>query len=272
MLAKLIAHGETREAAIRKLSYALRQSFIQGVQTNREFLIRLLDHREFRAGEAHTSFIAERLDELLTNDSPQLEAFSLAAAALFLQRQWQSSDPLLAELPPAYRNNPYRDPSIKFQIDGTEREVSWRSVGNNRFEVKAADFPIRARMLSCEREVIRLSMDGIQRSFNITQVDDWLYVQSPLGSCVVRRAPRHPIHQTAAEQGSANSPMPGSVLKLLIEVGQHVAAGDPLLVLEAMKMEHTMRAAMEGRVEAVLVKQGEVVAPGQLLVKITALP
>jgi biotin carboxyl carrier protein len=62
--------------------------------------------------------------------------------------------------------------------------------------------------------------------------------------------------------------MPGKVLKILVEAGQKVSAGDPLIILEAMKMEHTMRAALDGVVEAVLVNQGEVIAPGQLLVQI----
>jgi biotin carboxyl carrier protein len=77
------------------------------------------------------------------------------------------------------------------------------------------------------------------------------------------------MRHAASEQASANSPMPGKVLKILVETGQKVSAGDPLIILEAMKMEHTMRAALDGVVEAVLVIQGEVIAPGQLLVQIT---
>src|SRR5262249_20172840 len=96
MLAKLIAHGETRNAAIRKLVYALRQSSIQGLQTNRDFLIRLLDHQGFRQGMAHTGFIAEHLEELIADDDPRLNRDSLVGAALYLQNQWMTSDGLLA--------------------------------------------------------------------------------------------------------------------------------------------------------------------------------
>ena len=74
--------------------------------------------------------------------------------------------------------------------------------------------------------------------------------------------------QTSSERGSANSPMPGKVLKILVEVGQKVSASDPLIILEAMKMEHTMRAVAPGVVESILVSDGEVVGPGQLLVQI----
>ncbi|MGH9940505.1 MAG: acetyl-CoA carboxylase biotin carboxylase subunit, partial [Blastocatellia bacterium] len=91
MLAKLIARGENRDAAIRKLVYALRQSSIQGLRTNRDFLIRLLDHQDFKQGRASTGFIGEHLAELIASDDPRLNRDSLTAAALYLQNQWRTS-------------------------------------------------------------------------------------------------------------------------------------------------------------------------------------
>lgn len=269
MLAKLIACGGARDEAIRKLIYALRQSSIQGVRTNREFLIRLLDHQEFREGKAHTGFIAERRDELIAGDDERLNRESLIAAALYLQKQWRASNSLLAELQPIYRNNPYRDPSIKLEIGEEGVEVSWRQAGDGVFEMKVFDSTVAAQVLCFAPGVIRIAIDGIQRSFRITENGAELYVHSTLGSSVVRRPPRHPIRQSVSERGSANSPMPGQVLKILVEVGQRVSAGDPLIILEAMKMEHTMRAAVDGVVESILVSDGEVVGPGQLLARIT---
>ncbi len=270
ILAKLIAHGGDRDAAIRKLVYALRQSSIQGLQTNRDLLIRLLEHQEFRQGRAHTGFIAEHLNELSSGDDSQLSQASLVAAVLYLQKQWQSSNGLSSELPPGYRNNPYRAPSVKLQIGEEQVEVSWRHVADDRCEVKVFGSSVAAQVLCCAPGRLRIALDGIQRTFRITEVDDELYVHSSLGSRVVKRLPRHPVRHVASDEGSANSPMPGQVLKVLVEAGQKVAAGDPLIILEAMKMEHTMRAAMDGVVEAVLVGQGEVVAPGQALVQIAA--
>src|SRR5262245_19829867 len=270
MLAKLIAHGETRNAAIRKLVYALRQSSILGLQTNRDFLIRLLDHQGFRQGRAHTGFIAEHLEELIADDDPRLNRDSLVGAALYLQNQWMTSDRLLAELPPIYRNNPYRDPSIKFKIGADDVDVSWRQIGPGAFRAQVFDTTVTAQVLSCGPDSVRIEIDGVQRIFKITEARDELYVHSSLGSRVIKRPTRHPAPQASSEQGSANSPMPGKVLKILVEVGQKVLAGDPLIILEAMKMEHTMRAVVDGVVEAVLVGQGEVIAPGQVLVQITS--
>jgi acetyl-CoA carboxylase biotin carboxylase subunit len=276
ILAKLITHGEDRDAAIRKLVYALRQSAIQGLRTNRDFLIRLLEHQRFKQGKAHTGFVAEHLSELSSGGDSQLNQASLIAAVLYLQKQWRLSDDLLTELPPSYRNNPYRDPSVRLEIGEDRVEVSWRPGRVGGFDVKVFDSTVAAQVLSfepCEPGapgVIRIAIDGIQRSFKITEIGAELYVHSTLGSSVVRRAPRHPIPQAASDQGSANSPMPGQVLKVLVEAGQKVSAGDPLIILEAMKMEHTMRATVDGVVESILVGNGEVVGPGQLLVQITS--
>jgi acetyl-CoA carboxylase biotin carboxylase subunit len=269
LLAKLIARGEDRDAAIRKLVYALRQSSIQGLRTNRDFLIRLLDHQDFRQGRAHTGFIAEHIPELTDDDDPRLNRDSLVAAALYLQNQWQASNELLAELPPSYRNNPYRDPSIKLQIDSGEVEVSWLRTGAGAYRARVFDSTAKAQVLSSTSDgVIRIEIDGLQRAFRIAEAGDELYIHSSLGSRVIKRPPRHPAPQAATERASANSPMPGKVLKILVEAGQQVSAGDPLIILEAMKMEHTMRAAINGVVESILVIDGEVVGPGQLLVRI----
>src|SRR5262245_15110535 len=148
MLAKLIAHGESRDEAIRKLVYALRKSSIQGLRTNRDFLIRLLDHPDFRRGGAHTGFIAERLDELVADDDPRLSRDSLVAAALYLQNQWRASNKLLAELPPSYRNNPYRDLSIRFRISADDIEVSWNQIGAGAYRVRVFDSTVTAQVLS----------------------------------------------------------------------------------------------------------------------------
>jgi 3-methylcrotonyl-CoA carboxylase alpha subunit len=269
LLAKLIARGENRGEAIRKLVYALRQSAIQGLRTNRDFLIRLLDHQDFRHGRAHTGFIAEHFAELISDDDPRLDRETLVAAALYLQNQWRASNELPSELPPGYRNNPYRDPSIKFYIDSGEVEVSWRETGAGAYLARVFDSTVTAQVLSSSSDgVIRIEIDGVQRAFKIAEAGDELYVDSFLGSRVIKLAPRHPMRHAATEQASANAPMPGKVLKILVEPGQKVSAGDPLIILEAMKMEHTMRAALAGIVESVLVRDGDVVGPGQLLAQI----
>ena len=266
MLAKLIAHASDRTTALRKLSYALRHLSVQGVTTNRDFLIRLIEHGDFVRGEAHTSFITEHLDELI-GVKEGLNRDSAIAAAIYLQQRWQSVDDVLSLIPPSYRNNPYRPPSIRFSVRRQELEVSWVFTGG-KFEVTTLGTTVVVEVLACDRGLIRLAMDGLQRAFHITEVDDTLYVHSSLGDSVVTRLPRHPIPKSASEQGSASSPMPGVVLKILVREGQQVTAGDALVILEAMKMEQTIRAVADGVVESIKVQPGQVVSPGDVLVQV----
>lgn len=268
MLAKLIAHADDRATAIRKLSYGLRLLSAQGVTTNRDFLIRLIEHTEFVGGEVHTSFITEHLDELVVGPGDELKQASAIAAALYLQQRWQSANDLLRQIPPGFRNNPFRPPSIRLKVSEQEAEISWQ-VSDGKFAVTAMGASVVAEVLVCARGVIRLAMDGIQREFRITEIGNRLHVNSSLGDCVVTRLPRHPIPKSATEQGSASSPMPGVVLKILVSEGQQISAGDALLILEAMKMEQTIRAAADGVVDSIKVQSGQVVSPGDVLVQIT---
>ena len=267
MLAKLIAHADDRATAIRKLSYALRQLSVQGVTTNCDFLIRLLDHPGFAAGKAHTEFIAEHLDQLVADANEPLDRASAIAATLYLQQNWQNTDSLLNQIPPNFRNNPYRAPSIKLMVGKQETEVSWQFTGG-KFEMTALSASSTAEVLACEPGSIRLAIDGVQREFRFTEVGDVLYVLSSLGSRAVVRRARHPLPKSATEQGTASSPMPGVVLKILVSEGQPVSAGDVLLILEAMKMEQTIRAAADGVVESIKVQTGQVVSPGDVLVQV----
>ena len=169
-----------------------------------------------------------------------------------------------------FRSNPYRDPSTSFEIGGEKWEVHWRTRGSNRYTVRSGERSLEAEVLECRAERIRLALDGVQTTFRVKQAGEILYVRSPRDCRTVRRLPRHPPPESAARHETANSPMPGQVLRILVTEGQQVKAGDPLIVLEAMKMEQTIKTAIGGVVDAVLVKTGEIVMPGQMLVQITA--
>ena len=268
LLAKVIAHGSTRDAAMRKLSYALRGLSIQGVQTNRDFLLRLLEHDNFLAGKVHTGFIAENQDALIKQENPALDRVAAMAAALYWQKQWQTSDELLTNISPGYRNNPYRNPSLKLQIGQREIVVSWHHRANDIYEVSALGETNQVNIISFAQPDLRLSFDGRQINFRLTEAGDRLYLHSSSGLRTITRLPRHPEIQSATEHGAMTSTMPGQVAKIFVTVGQQVKAGDPLLILEAMKMEQTMRTAIDGIIETIHVKEGAVVGPGERLISI----
>jgi biotin carboxyl carrier protein len=132
------------------------------------------------------------------------------------------------------------------------------------------DWQANVRLVSFEAERISVTIDDVFRTFRIGIAGEEYYVQHQSTSRIVRRLSRYPQSNATSEHESAYAPMPGQVLKVLVEVGQHVKSGDGLVILEAMKMEQTLRATADGVVESILVRQGDVVAPGDRLVEIAA--
>jgi len=270
MLAKIIVRGSDRKSAIHRLTAVLRSLSALGVKTNRDFLIRLLDHPDFLAGSVDTAFIDRRIDELTLPADPA--AFKDAAVAVALYRE-QIERSRRSRVPAAslhFRNNPYGHPSTKLDIGGERVEVSYHETTSNSYFVQCGDWQAQCRVVSFKPGIIRLEIEGVQRSFRIVQSGQTFWVYSTAGSFEVKWVSRHPDRARHSEQESANSPMPGQVLEILVSEGQRVSSGDALVVLEAMKMEQTLRANSAGVIEAVLVKRGDLVAPGDELVRITA--
>jgi acetyl/propionyl-CoA carboxylase alpha subunit len=252
LLAKIIAHAEDRQSALRKLTHALRNFAAQGVQTNREFLIAVLESDDFKGGRAHTGFqlpVSAKADE-------ELDRIFCAVARAYIKQTEHVRRRILPSIPPRFRNNPTPAPAMKFAVDERKYEVS-----DSRGTIDT---------LSVGKDYVDALVKGVRYRFDIRQHGADYYVRSSLGQCQITRLPRFPEKTAGGQHQSANSPMPGQVLRILVAEGQQVKAGDGLIVLEAMKMEQTIRATIQGVVRAVLVKPAEVVAPGQMLVEIEA--
>lgn len=267
MLAKVIARGTDRESALRRLRHALSSLSVQGLRTNRGFLLEVLSHPDFAAGGYHVGFIGENMERLAAAGEGREEA----AAATVLYLETERAAVRFPRVPQNYRNNPYRDPMMKLRIDGADLEVSWRQAGPEDYRVSVESWRAEVRVAEHEPGHICLVIDGVYRRFRMTEAGSRVYVHSIHGDHSVRRLPRYPEAELASGYETADSPMPGQVLRVLVEVGQRISAGDPLVVLEAMKMEQTLRAAIDGQVESVLVRAGDVVAPGDILVHIAPL-
>lgn len=267
LLAKLIAWGEDRNSALGKLVHAIRKTYVHGLKTNRDFLLRVLEDPAFVEGRAVTTSVEDHLDRLLVASGRGAEVHSLLAAAMHWLRQARESDPFLEELPLNYRNNPYRDPSMILQMGESRHEVVWRELDEQRYAMRLGDRSHQVELIDHRPGTLRLEIDGLTREFRLTEVGEWLTVDSALGLCSIHKLPRHPLPAGGMEAGAATSSMPGQVVKLLVEPGQRVEAGQPLLLLEAMKMEHTLRAAEAGQIESILVAPGEIVGPGQVLIQ-----
>jgi acetyl-CoA carboxylase biotin carboxylase subunit len=272
MLAKVIAHGLDRPSALRKLTTGLRSLSIQGVTTNQSFLIRLLEHPTFVGGACDTAFIDEHTSGLLADREPGARRDAAAAVALYREEMLRNQPTRLPGVPLHFRNNRHRNPSAKLEIGGEQFEITCYETGPGTYVISCGDWQCQSRVVSCALGIMRLEIDGIQRSFRITTDSQSFLIHSGAGSFNVKSVSRYPEPARHSDQESANSPMPGQVLQILVTEGQSISVGDPLIVLEAMKMEQTLRANADGIVQAVLVKRGDVVAPGDELIRIGARP
>jgi biotin carboxyl carrier protein len=152
-----------------------------------------------------------------------------------------------------FRNNPTLAPAMKFAI------------GNSEYQAGAG-----VETVSFGQGHVDVLVKEVRYRFHVRQHGAEYYVRSTLGQRQVTRLSRFPEKTAGGQHQSANSPMPGQVLRILVAEGQKVKPGDGLVVLEAMKMEQTIKATIQGVVRAVLVKPAQVVAPGEMLVEIEA--
>jgi propionyl-CoA carboxylase alpha chain len=263
MVAKVIAHAPTRDGAIRKLASALRRAELHGPVTNRDQLVQILDHPGFVAGELHTGF----LDEHDTTAPAAIDRRRAAAAgALALQATRRASARVLAGLPSGWRNNPAVDESVALVAGDDTFTVSYRLGRVPHVRVNADD--LDGTLVHASTTEVVCEVDGRRLAHRVDIAGDRIHVDGPDGSISFTVQPRFGLPDVAGLAGSLVAPMPGSIVRLHVGVGDRVAAGQALVALEAMKMEHQIVAPSDGTVAEILVEAGEQVDTGQALLRL----
>ncbi len=260
MLAKYIAHGPTRDDALRRLRAGLRSAEILGVTTNLGFLQRLLADEDVVAGRLDTELVERSMDRLVVDEPP---ADLLVAAALerALAAEPAGADPW--DLPGGWRLGEHAWSSWLVAVAGGEPvEVRLRGRADRASVAVADGDPVTATAVR-DGEALILTTAGTTRRFACARDGAvlWLGVAGrawPLTE--TGRLAAASAATGAAATGPLTSPMPGTVLAVRTSVGEHVTAGTPLVVVEAMKMEHTITAAVDGVVTQVYVRAGQQVA------------
>jgi len=270
MLAKVIAHAPTRAEAARALAGALDQAHLHGVTTNRDLLVRILRHPEFLAGDIDTGFLVRHDPAEL--GAPRADASTrrvhAVAAALCAQARHRAQAPVLAAMPSGWRNNPSVPQSTAYDGADGRVEVSYRFDRAGRCTYVAVDGEERGdvSVLSCTTDAVVLDVDGVSRHYDVDHVGATAFVDGPDGATVLTEIERFPLPGSQLAAGALVAPLPGTVVKVAVAVGDPVTAGDTLVAIEAMKMEHEVRAPSEGTVTEVHVTAGEQVEAGRLLV------
>ena len=266
MIAKIISHGADRDEARGRLICALEQTAAFGVTTNQGFLISCLRHPGFAKGEATTAFIGNHRDELLAPRANDRAEAALAALLLYVTNPhappWRSGRSLAATFPLTMRIDlghgaqevdivRGRDGGYVAVVDGNE----------HRFEIDELG-----------RDTIRFRTDGMMESARFLRDGDRLYVLHRGVTMAVRDLTlAAPVSAAAAGgDGKVRAAMNGRVVAVLVKPGEQVAAGQPVMTLEAMKMEHVHTAGVAGTVSAIDVAEGEQVTTGRIVVEIAA--
>ncbi|MCY0936155.1 biotin carboxylase N-terminal domain-containing protein [Streptomyces sp. H34-S4] len=263
MLAKVVAHAPTRAEAVRALAHALAGARIHGLTTNRELLVRSLRHPEFAAGRLDTGFYERHLPAL-TEAAPDDTGPALGALVAALADAAPAPDAPLASRIGGWRNLRSQPQSRRYTAAGTEYEVRYHPSRSGPPEL--VDHP-GVRILSAARHRVTLEVNGVRRLFHVKHKSNTVYVDSPLGAHALTPVPRFADPQDRTEPGSLLAPMPGTVVRVAegLAPGSSVTAGQPLLWLEAMKMEHRILAPASGTLTALHAATGQQVEFGALL-------
>jgi acetyl/propionyl-CoA carboxylase alpha subunit len=271
MIAKVIAHAPTREEAARVLARALRETHIDGLRTNRDFLVQLLEFDMFLEGAFDTNFLDGLTHEALRGPlvDPLERDVAAAAAALAGQATRRAAAGVQSTIPSGWRNNPSQDQAVEYS-DGDETLAIGYRFGREGLQSLAVNGKPLAgvRLVAAGSGEVDLEIDGLRRSYLVRSHGDAIHVNGPAGQCDLRELPRHPDPAAQAAAGSLLAPMPGKVVRVDAQEGADVVAGQPLLVLEAMKMEHEIVAPATGTLTALPVAVGDQVDAGALLAAI----
>jgi geranyl-CoA carboxylase alpha subunit len=267
MIAKIISHGATRDEARRRLICSLERTVAFGVTTNQAFLAACLRHPAFASAEATTAFIAKYRDDLL---APRKDAASEAALAALLLHvtdatapPWRSGRTLAATFPIPVRielDHGIHDLEIVRERCGTY--VANIDSGACRFEIDELG-----------RDAIRFRINGVMESARFLRDHERLYILHRGVTLSVRDLTlAAPAAAAAASggDGKVRAAMSGRVVAVLVKPGERVAAGQPVMTLEAMKMEHVHTAPISGTISAIDVAEGEQLTAGRIVVEIEA--
>jgi propionyl-CoA carboxylase alpha chain len=278
MLAKVVAHGRDRAEAVALLARALRGSVIHGVTTNLASLTAVLESTAFAAGDTPTDFL-DRHPDLLAPVVPGLVQRShLVAAALLAAQQRRATAPALAFAPAGWRNVRSAAQSVRFEVAGEETEVTYAYAAPQTADVAVDGVTAVATWTTRDGDVLDLEVDGLRALYTVTRVpgpgeadtvEVWVSGSGWTTRCL--ELPRFPVLADAAAAGGLTASLPGTVTAVMVEVGTVVAAGDLLVLLEAMKMEHRVTAVSAGVITDVLVAPGDSVEAHQALVSVEPL-
>ena len=282
MLAKVIVHAATRSEAALRLATVLERLRLHGVTTNRDFLVGVLRHEAFLAGDTTTDFIERHRPPLRREPGEAELRWAALAAGLGDQARRRAGARVLRTTPSGWRNNPSAMQEARYHHGPIEVLVryqrerdgafAWECLGQGgRARLEVVSMPGGADGAPADSAAdwdatADLEVDGVKRRLRLLRHGDHWWIQGGGGEVRLIEIPRFPLPVHEQVRGAHTAPMPGRVVAVSVAPGDVVIPGQPLVSLEAMKMEHHVTAVAAGRVAEVRVEVGQQVDGGDLLV------
>ncbi len=266
MIAKLVSHGATRDEARRRLIHGLEQTAAFGVTTNQAFLAACLRHAEFAAGRVTTAFIERNRADLLAPREDARSDAAFAALLLYVTNPfappWRSGRTLAAAFPlPA-----------RVELDHAVYDIEIARERDGGYAARLEGTEYRFEIDELSGEAVRFRSNGLTESARFFREGDHLYFLRHGITVSVRDLTMSAPAAVGASSsdGRIRAAMSGRVVAVLVKPGERVTAGQPVITLEAMKMEHVHSAPISGMISAVEVTEGEQVTTGRIVVEIEA--
>ncbi|MEQ9451313.1 MAG: biotin carboxylase N-terminal domain-containing protein [Pseudomonadales bacterium] len=269
MIAKVVVHAPTRREAAARLARVLETTEIQGLTTNRDFLVATLRTPEYLAGETTTDFIERVNPQRARQIDPDEVRDAVIACALQSQANNRARAKVNRHIASGWRNSTMPPQRLTFSFGDEPVAVAYQRDRSGEFNFEINGQTCAVACLQADDGIVEMVVDGRRLQLKSQRSGDRWYVQGSRGALTLTEQPRYPLAGLEEADGGQVAPMPGAVLALEISSGDRVRKGDLLLILEAMKMEHRITAPRDGAVEAVHVAVGDQVENGQLLVTIS---
>ncbi|MDA0949363.1 MAG: biotin/lipoyl-binding protein [Proteobacteria bacterium] len=259
MLAKIISYAPTRHDAALKLARALESAHIGGIKTNRDFLISCLRSKEFLDGDTTSDFIDRVNPDRKLKLSPLEIEHVVSIAALWIQERNRSKTNIASFMSSGWTNGRLPKQNITLVFDKEEYKVLYKYKRNIGYVFEWGKIGV---IHSADKYGIDVEFNGKRHYSRITIKDNNILVHMPYGDVNLEIKPRFLMPGSEKPQGSLSAPMPGKVIALNVKKGSKVKAGDVLVILEAMKMEHSIKAAEDGVVSKILISKNDQVENG----------
>jgi propionyl-CoA carboxylase alpha chain len=261
MLSKVISWAPNRIDAANKLARGLERAHMGGVVTNRQFLISCLRNESFINGNTTTDFIELEALETKKNLSANELHQTSTAVALWLAQQNRISDPVTDFMPANWTNGRMPLQRVKLRFMQDEIEVKYKLNKDSLYEVMGSICEI----YDCDSAGIDVEIDSHRFYAHVTEAGSEIFINMPFGDVNASVLPRFMEPGNDVPEGGLIAPMPGKVIDVKVKKGSQVKAGDTLVIIEAMKMEHAIKATETGKIAKVMIKLNDQVDNGATL-------